>query len=71
MGSFDAAQTIQYRLQKPNQGVYLMLVEGEIIVNGIQMRRRDAIGITDTESFDIEILQDQTEILIMDIPMQV
>jgi redox-sensitive bicupin YhaK (pirin superfamily) len=71
MGSFDSVQKVNYSLQKKNNGVYLVLVEGEIMVNGVQMRRRDAIGITEIESFDIEILQEGTEILIMDIPMQV
>jgi redox-sensitive bicupin YhaK (pirin superfamily) len=70
MGNFEASQKVNYTLQKPTNGAYLVLVEGEIVIDGVQMRRRDAIGITDAESFDIEVLQDGTEILIMDIPMQ-
>jgi redox-sensitive bicupin YhaK (pirin superfamily) len=59
----------KYNIQKPGNGIYLMLIEGEIKIGDDQFRKRDAIGIWETDSVDIEILDDQTEILIMDIPM--
>ena len=67
LGSFDKGSVI-YSLQKKNNGVYVFIIEGKAIVEGQPLGRRDGYGISETGSIKIEAEQD-TEILIMDVPM--
>ena len=61
-------------LERPNHthqshaGVYIFLIEGEIIVDGEVMKRRDGMGIYDTNNFELETLKD-SHILLIEVPM--
>ena len=46
----------------------LVLIEGEIIVDGEVMKRRDGMGIYDTNNFELETLKD-SHILLIEVPM--
>ena len=46
-----------------------MVVEGEIEINGSILANRDAIGITDTPIFEINILQ-PAKLLAVEVPMK-
>jgi redox-sensitive bicupin YhaK (pirin superfamily) len=50
-------------------GVYLMVIEGEIEINGSVLANRDAIGITDAARFEINILQ-PAKLLAVEVPMK-
>ena len=52
----------------PDGGVYIFLIEGEIVVDGTVMQRRDGMGIYDTNSFELETLKD-SHILLIEVPM--
>ena len=58
-----------YELKSENHGVYLMLINGKIDLGGEVMERRDAIGISETPSFEIKASQD-AEILMIEVPME-
>jgi quercetin 2,3-dioxygenase len=62
-------KAVTYPLSKKGNGAYLMVVEGEIEIDGNNLSKRDAIGITDTDKVDIKGLAG-SEILIIDVPMQ-
>lgn len=74
LASLDNGQTINYALSKNGNGVYMMVVEGSVEINGEILSRRDAIGITDTQAFSIKSKSDPDstldEVLIIDIPME-
>ena len=56
-------------LERPNElAVYIFLIEGEIIVDGEVMKRRDGMGIYDTNNFELETLKD-SHILLIEVPM--
>jgi len=69
MGNFTQTGKQVYNVKSKDNGVYIMLIEGEIKINNQLLKTRDAIGIWDTESFEIEIVS-PSKLLVMDIPMR-
>lgn len=59
-----------YRFKKQGNGVYLMIVYGQAEIAGEILNQRDAIEITETDSFSIKVLKEETQVLIMEIPMK-
>jgi quercetin 2,3-dioxygenase len=49
-------------------GIYLFVIEGAVMVNGTKLEKRDAIGISSTDSFLIRADQD-SELLAIEVPM--
>lgn len=64
----DAQTTHNYGLKAPENGVYVMVIEGEIALGDQVLKRRDAIGVWDTETFELKVLQD-AQVLLVDVPM--
>ena len=69
IGNLESGQGTGYDLHGRNQGAYVMVLEGEANVANHKLGRRDAIGIWDAESFQIEAAAD-TKILVIEVPMQ-
>ena len=69
IGNLESGQGTGYDLHGRNQGAYVMVLEGEANVANHKLGRRDAIGIWDAESFQIEASAD-TKILVIEVPMQ-
>ncbi len=74
LAAIDPGQAINYSINKNGNGVYIMVVEGSVEINGENLLRRDAIGITGAQSILIKSNGDQdshkNEILIIEIPME-
>jgi redox-sensitive bicupin YhaK (pirin superfamily) len=68
LGNFEKGKSIDYKMNLKGNGVYLMLVDGEIEVEGQKVARRDAIGIWDTDRINIKANAD-SEILAIEVPM--
>jgi redox-sensitive bicupin YhaK (pirin superfamily) len=69
LGSFDKGFQTKYHLRKPGNGVYAFLIEGELKVNGQQLKRRDGFGIWNLSELTLEATE-KTELLLMEVPMQ-
>ncbi len=69
MGQLDAGWEGTHQTKKAGNGIYLMVIEGEVTVAGTQLNKRDAITITDTTVIEIESLT-KAHILLMDVPMK-
>lgn len=69
LGVFDKDRTETYNIKKSGNGVYAFLISGSATINGQELKTRDGYGIWDTASFELNITSDNTEILLMDIPM--
>ena len=69
IGKFNTAQTIDYSLKKEGNGVYVFVIEGSVRIENQELSERDGLGISKTNQFSIEILTEQTEFLLMEIPM--
>ncbi|MDU8886214.1 pirin family protein [Yeosuana sp. MJ-SS3] len=64
----DKDKSFTYNMKSKNHGVYVMNIHGEIEIDGNSLHTRDAIGITETESFTIKA-SDSSEILFIEVPM--
>jgi quercetin 2,3-dioxygenase len=71
MGNYTKAIAIEYTIKKSGNGVYIFVIDGQLTIDNILLNKRDAIGIWDTSNITIHINDTQTNILIMDIPMNV
>ena len=60
---------ISYKTHLEGNGMYLFVIEGEINVAGQLLKKRDAIGISESESIDIEVIE-EAYLLLMEIPMR-
>ncbi|HRO38773.1 MAG TPA: pirin family protein [Flavobacteriales bacterium] len=70
LGRFDAGRTAEYRLKRPGNGVYAMVVDGSATFQGHLLDTRDAIGITDVDVLEIKAGNNGAELLLIEVPMQ-
>ena len=68
IGKIEADKKLGYHTHQTHGGVYIFLIEGEIVVDGTVMHRRDGMGIYETNSFEFETLED-SQILLIEVPM--
>jgi redox-sensitive bicupin YhaK (pirin superfamily) len=68
MAKIDSNTTLDYTIKKEGNGVYFMLVEGEIKISGQQLKQRDALGVWDTTTVSIETSID-SKVLAIEVPM--
>ncbi|WP_179335942.1 pirin family protein [Winogradskyella costae] len=61
-------EAFTYHLKSLNHGVYIMLISGEVVIEGEVLKLRDAIGISETDSFNVATKTD-TELLFIEVPM--
>ena len=70
MTEMDEGKSLEYELKKDGNGIYLFVLEGNIDTLNTELKRRDALGISDTKSFTIEA-KSQAKVLLMEVPMSV
>ena len=68
LGSFEANQSSTYELKRKGNGVYAFILEGSTNINGMELNRRDGVGITEAETLNIEATT-KLELLLMEVPM--
>ena len=68
IGKVEADKKLGYHMHQSHAGVYIFLIEGEIAVEGEVLKRRDGMGIYETNSFELETLKD-SHILLIEVPM--
>jgi redox-sensitive bicupin YhaK (pirin superfamily) len=69
LSDFDANFSRKLSLKKEGNGFYIMNIDGQIVVNGEKLEKRDAIGIWETNEIEIKATSD-TKFLVMEIPME-
>jgi quercetin 2,3-dioxygenase len=69
LGYFTKKKNINYKLKDKNNGVYLFIIDGHILLNDEDLYRRDAMGIYNTEDFYFTI-DENTRFLLIEVPMQ-
>ena len=68
LGNIEPHQTINYQKTDPNNGVYIFLIEGEIMIGNDLLKKRDGIAIKETDTISIKTIS-ESKILVMDIPL--
>ncbi|TXK75679.1 pirin family protein [Mesonia sp. K4-1] len=68
MGDFTQPTSLTYDLKDAKNGVYIFVLEGNLKVETEDLRRRDALGIWETDSIEVKA-EAHTKVLLMEIPM--
>ncbi len=68
VGEFDKGITKTYALHQPDNGAYVFVISGSLVINGHTLSPRDGLGICDTRYFTMDVL-DNAQVLVMDVPM--
>ena len=69
LGDFEERTYIDYVLKKDGNGIYVFIIEGAIIVTDEKLRKRDAIGVWNTNKISFEA-QNKSRVLIVEVPME-
>jgi quercetin 2,3-dioxygenase len=64
----SAGKSISYTNAFAGNGVFLVALNGKAKVSDVELGKRDAVGISDTDSFTITAFED-TELLAIEVPM--
>ncbi len=70
LGTFDAGREVQYDLKKPGDGIYLFVINGSFLLDGAKLQTRDGLGITDTDTIKLKAADEESRILVIEVPMK-
>lgn len=71
LGKFDNNVFTKYELKDKKNGVYAFVISGEFEIVGQSLQTRDAIGIWDINMLDIKSTTVNSEILLIEVPMEI
>lgn len=69
MAEIDANKSLTYALHDANNGIYTMVVEGEVNIADETLHKRDAIGIWNEQNIDFTALT-ASKVLVLEVPME-
>ena len=69
LANLDAGASLEYQVKHPDNGVYFFVLNGELEAAGEKLDSRDAVGITDTDSFKVKA-SSYAEVLAIEVPME-
>jgi redox-sensitive bicupin YhaK (pirin superfamily) len=67
--TLDSDKSIGLKLKSENNGLYIFVVDGEVVVEGNSLSNRDAVGISETDQISI-IAEVNSELIIIEVPMR-
>jgi len=70
LGKIQKDHQVNYQIKRKGNGLFCFLLNGKMNIKDNPLDKRDAIGIWDEDSIDLTSLADDSEILIMDVPMK-
>lgn len=68
LSELDQNESLNYQVRKPNHGVFVFALEGALELSDLQINRRDAVGVYQTENFELKAKQN-SRILFIEVPM--
>lgn len=64
----DAMRPVSYELHDEAHGVYAFVISGTVEIDGVRLSARDALGITEAESFEMKTPA-EADVLLIEVPM--
>jgi redox-sensitive bicupin YhaK (pirin superfamily) len=61
---------LDYELKSPENGLYVFVLEGDVVVDGQELSTRDGLGLWDTDKVSFTA-ESNTSLLLMEVPMNV
>ena len=68
MGDFDEGISRTYQLNDSNNGVYVFVISGEVVINDKVLSTRDGLGIWDIQRFMMDATL-ASRVLVMEVPL--
>jgi hypothetical protein len=68
MGDFNQSTEIEYKINKAGNGVYVFLIEGSAEIAGEAIKKRDALGIWETDRFNLKMASN-SRVLLIEVPV--
>jgi redox-sensitive bicupin YhaK (pirin superfamily) len=68
LGKLSKGSSTEYSVNKSTNGVYAFVIEGDVIINGQGMNKRDGLGVWETDKLSITAASD-AEVLLIEVPM--
>ncbi|MFZ4929523.1 pirin family protein [Chryseobacterium sp. Mn2064] len=69
LGNFEKDTETVYEIKKKGNGVYFFIIKGSAEIEGQKVEERDGFGVWDIEELRIKSTAEETEILLMEVPM--
>lgn len=69
LGEFDEGSSVEYLLKNPTNGVYAFVIEGNATIEGVELTSKDALGIDGIKIITVTSNENNTRILLMEVPM--
>jgi redox-sensitive bicupin YhaK (pirin superfamily) len=71
LGRFDKDVSVEYSIKKKGNGVYAFIIKGDVTIDGNILNERDGLGIWNTDKIFIKANSSDSEILLMEVPMNI
>ena len=68
IGKFDKSVTQTYQLKDSNNGVYIFVISGKVVISDNILDTRDGLGVWDTRNFTMDVIDD-AKVLVMELPV--
>ncbi len=69
LGNFENNIETNYQIKKKGNGVYIFILKGSAEIEGQKVETRDGFGVWDIADLNIKSTSENTEILLMEVPM--
>ena len=70
LADIEAEQQVNYEKNNTKNGVYFLVIEGNVNIDGNDVKQRDGLGIIDGETYPI-VAQSKTQLLAIEVPLVV
>jgi quercetin 2,3-dioxygenase len=70
LAEFEKDFETTYKLKKSGNGLYVFMIEGSVDLGDITLKKRDGLGITETNEIKIKSKETGTKVLLMEVPMR-
>jgi len=68
LGNFTTEWEGSYQLHRPESGVYVFVIEGDAVIAGNKLNKRDGIGMSEVSEIEIKTFVG-TKLLVMEVPV--
>ncbi|MDF3820340.1 pirin family protein [Leptospira sp. 96542] len=69
LATLEPGKELEYKVNSPNQGIYVFVISGKLEVEGNKLERRDAIGLWEKNEFKFQA-EIKTEFLVIEVPLK-
>ncbi|GEN75383.1 pirin family protein [Chryseobacterium hagamense] len=71
LGHFENNAETRYEIKKDGNGVYAFIIKGSAEIEGEHLGAKDGFGISEVSEINIKVTSENTEILLMEVPITI